>query len=937
MTKHKMNDEARMTNVEKMTKHEVRKDDSLHSSFVVGPFLWPLLLVPKLCFAAERKQSFKDKGIPNQKFGNEGNRMTRLRGASARQAKHERSALSFGLRVSSFLRHSSFVLRHSSPSLRDHQSEIKNAMNDLRYALRQLRKSPGFTFVAVLTLALGIGANTAIFSVIDAVLLRPLPFPNAPRLTMIWATAPQHPDNDRQSQSYPDYADLRANNHTFSALAAYTSVSTIWGSGEDSEDVSGLAITADIFDVLGSRPLLGRGFSREDENPEAARVAVISHSFWQRRFAGDPQILGKQVTMAGRVHTITGVMPRDWKFPIQRENIDYITPLVPMFSTAPADYVNHRGTHFLSVVGCLKHGIDLRTATADLQTIAAQLAQQYPDNDAGRTERAVGLQADVVGDVRPALLVLTAAVALVLLIACANVANLFLARAATREREIAIRTALGASRFQIVRQLLVETLLLAVLGGAAGLLLAWWSTDALIAMGPADLPRLDEIHVNGVIVAFTCGVALLTSLIFGLIPALQASLPQIEQSLKETSRGSTGGLRGQRLRSAFVVSQFALSLVLLVGAGLLIRSLSQLSAVEPGFDPQGVVTFWQTLPKARYAGLDEEVQFFDKLLPKLASLPGVKDAGAVSPLPFSGNESSSTFTIVGQPALPQGLEPSASHLTTEGNYFQTMRIPLMSGRTFDRHDRKDSPPVMIINQAFAEKHFAHQNPIGHRVKIGSSDEEPPREIVGVVATAKHRSLAEPGAPEFYVPFAQDPDRYLDIVVRTSRADSSGPEAMIRRAVHEIDSQQFVPAARPLPRLVSQTLSQPRFNTALLGTFAAVAILLAVVGIYGVIAYNVAQRTKEIGIRMALGAQGRQILTMILRQSLTMAAIGITFGVLGAFATARLLTALLYGVGATDLPTYCAVSLLLFLAALVAGLLPARRAMKVDPVVALRTE
>ncbi len=810
-------------------------------------------------------------------------------------------------------------------------------MSDFRFAFRQLLKSPGFTFVAVLTLALGIGANSAIFSVIDAVLLRPLPFPNADRLTMVWATAPQHPGDDRQSQSYPDYADLRAQNHTFSALAAYTSISGIWGSGEDSEDVAGLAITPDIFDVLGSRPLLGRGFSREDEKPGAARVVVIGYSFWQRRFAGDPHVVGKQVTMASRVYTITGVMPRDWKFPIQRENIDYITPLVPVFSTPPDDYVNHRGIHFLSVVGCLKRGVDLRTATADLQTIAGQLAKQYPDNDAGRTERAVELQADMVGDVRPALLVLTAAVALVLLIACANVANLFLARAATREREIAIRTALGASRFRIVRQLLVETLLLAILGGATGLFLAWWSTDALIAMGPADLPRLDEIHVNGVVVAFTCGVAILTSLIFGLVPALQASRPQIEQSLKEASRGSTGGLRGRRLRSAFVVSQFALSLVLLVGAGLLIRSFARLSAVPPGFDPQAVVTFWQSLPKTRYAGLDQEVQFFDKLLPKLAALPGVENAGAVSPLPFGGDDVSSTFTIVGQPAPPQGLEPSAFHLTTNGNYFQTMRIPLKSGRIFNGRDRQNSSPVMMINQAFADKHFANQNPIGQRVKIGSSNEEPPREIVGVVATAKHGSLAEPGAPEFYVPFAQDPGRYLDVVVRTKQTDPSGLDAMIRRAVHEIDSQQFIPPVKPLSRLVSQTLSQTRFNTALLGAFAAVAILLAAVGIYGVIAYNVAQRTKEIGIRIALGAQRRQMLAMILRQSLTMAAIGIGVGLIGAFAATRLLTALLYGVGATDLTTYVAVVLLLATAAILAGLLPARRAMSVDPVVALRTE
>ena len=812
-------------------------------------------------------------------------------------------------------------------------------ITDLRYALRMLIKSPGFTVVAVLTLALGIGANSAIFSVIDAVLLRSLPFPNAARLTMIWATAPQHPGDDRQVHSYLDYLDLRAQNHTFTAMAGYTGASTIWGTGEDSEDVPGLAVTSDIFEVLGTRPLLGRGFSRADEKPDAMRVVVISYQFWQRRFAADPNIIGKQITMAGHVHTITGVMPRGWKFPIQPENVDYIAPLLPLYSGSFSDYITHRGAHFLSIVGRLQPGVDLRTATADLQTIASQLAKQYPDSDAGRTERAVDLQSDVVGDVRPALLVLTAAVALVLLIACANVANLFLARAAGREREIAIRTALGANRFQIVRQLLIETVLLALLGGSAGLLLAWWSTDALVALGPADLPRLNEIRVNGVVVAFTLGIAILTSLIFGLIPALQASRPQLDQALKEASRGSTGGLRSHRLRSAFVVSQFALSLVLLVGAGLLMRSFAQLRAVRPGFDANGVVTFWQALPKARYPEVAQQIQFFDKLLPKLAALPGIKDAGMVSPLPFSGSDLGTTFTIVGQPAPAQGMEPSASHLTTNGNYFQTMRIPLKSGRLFEARDRQNSAPVMMINRAFAEKYFSHQNPLGQLVNIGDgvARGKPPRQIIGVVGTSKHGNLAEPESPEFYIPFAQDPDNYMDLVVRTSEPAPSGLEAMIRRAVHEVDAQQFVPTIKPLAELISQTLSQSRFNTALLGVFAAVAILLAAVGIYGVIAYNVAQRTKEIGIRMALGAQQRQMLTMILRQSLTMAAIGIGVGLLGALAATRLLSALLFGVGTTDLPTYGAVILLLGTAALLAGFLPARRAMKVDPVIALRYE
>ena len=701
----------------------------------------------------------------------------------------------------------------------------------------------------------------------------------------------------------------------------------------------GIATTSDLFAVLGTPPLLGRGFSRADDRPDAARVVVIGHSFWQRRFAGDPNIIGKQVTIADKPYTITGVMPRGWNFPIQNEKVDFVAPLLPMFSGATPDYLMRRGAHFLPIVGRLKPGVDLRTANADLQTIAAQLAKQYPETNAGRTERAVPLQADLVGDVRPALLVLVAAVALVLLIACANVANLFLARAATREREIAIRTALGASRLQIVRQLLIETSLLALLGGAAGLLFAWWSTDALVAMGPADLPRLSEIRVNGGVIAFTFGIAFLTSLIFGLIPALQASRPQVEQSLREASRGSTGGTRSHRLRFAFVVSQFALSLILLVGAGLLIRSFAELRAVEPGFEARGVVTFWQSLPKVRYGEGDQPMQFFENLLAKLTALPGIENAGMVDPLPFSGNDQNRTFTVVGQPAPAQGMEPSASRLTTDGAYFRTMGIPLKRGRAFDARDRKDSPPVVMINQAFAEKYFPNENPLGQRLDIGGrvAEGKPACEIVGIVGTSKHGSLAEPDTPEFYLPFAQNPDRFMYLVVRTTQPAPSGLETMLRRAVHELDPQQFVPVITPLPQLVSETLSQSRFHTGLLAVFAGIAIILAAVGIYGVIAYNVAQRTREIGIRMALGAQRQQMLLMILRQSLTMAAIGIGVGLCGAFAATRLLRALLFGVGTTDLLTYAAVIVLLGAAALLAGILPARRAMKVDPVIALRYE
>ena len=811
-------------------------------------------------------------------------------------------------------------------------------ITDLRYALRQLTKSPGFTIVAVFTLALGIGANSAIFSVIDAIFLRSLPFPNPDRLTMIWATAPQHPDNDRQVHSYPDFVDLRAQNHTFSALAAYSMVAAIWGTGDDSEDVPGLAATSDIFGVLGTPPLLGRGFSREDEKADGPRVVVISHAFWKRYFRRRSQHYRPAGDDSGQAIHRHGSDAARLEVSDSKRGDQFRRAALPAFRRfASESNVDRRGAHFIEVVGRMKPGVNLQTATADLQTIGAQLAKQYPDTDAGRTERAVALQSDIVRDVKPALLVLLGAVTFVLLIACANVANLFLARAATREREIAIRTALGASRFHIIRQLLFETLLLALLGGAVGLLLAWWCTDTLVALAPADLRRLDEIRVNGAVVAFTASISCLTSLIFGLVPALQASRPEVEQSLKEAARGSTGGARSHRLRSAFVVSQFALSLVLLVGAGLLIRSFAQLRAVQPGFEARGIVTLWQSLPKAPYGEVDQQTQFFDQLLTKLKSLPGIEGAGIVSPLPFSGNSQGRTFTIVGQPAPPEGMEPSASLLTTDGVYFRTMHIPLKSGRLFTERDGKNSKPVMLINDTFARKYFPNENPIGQRVQIGRREEGPPREIIGVVGTAKHENLAEPDEAEYYLAFAQNPDRFSYIVVRTSQPAPDGLETMIRRAVHEIDSQQFVPKLTPLPELVSQTLAQSRFNTGLLGAFATIAILLAAVGIYGVIAYNVTQRTKEIGIRMALGAQRKQMLAMILRQCLTMAAVGMVVGLFGAFAATRLLRALLFGVRTTDFLTYGAVIVLLGLAAFLAGLLPARRAMKVDPVIALHYE
>jgi putative ABC transport system permease protein len=812
-------------------------------------------------------------------------------------------------------------------------------LNDLRYALRMLIKSPGFSIIAIITLALGIGANSAIFSVINAVLLHPLSFQQPEQLAAVWASAPQRPGNHHEVHSYLDFVDLREKNHTFASMMAYTGASMILGEGDDAVDVSGLAATSDIFDVLKTRTILGRGFSRDDDKPGAARVVVLGYQLWQKHFGGDPKIVGREINIGGRVHTVTGVMPRGWKFPVQRQSVDYVTPLLPIAANSMAPESMHRGAHFLTVVGRLKTGVDFRQATADLQTIAAQLAQQYPDDDAGRSEFVTPLRDDVVGEIRPALLVLLTAVGLVLLIACANVANLLLARAATREREVAVRTALGASRLQIVRQLLAETFLLSIVGGGVGLLLAWWSVDALIAFGPRDLPRANEITVNAGVVAFTFAVSVLTSIAFGLIPALHASRPSVSGSLKDAARGSSGGAHGNRLRSIFVVSQFALSLILLVGAGLLIRSFAHLRAVQPGFNPDRALTIWQSLSRTRYPTAEKQTHFFDELLPRLAALPGIEAVGAVSPLPFSGDNRGSTFTIVGQPMPPAGLEPDASHLMIDSGYFRAMQIPLKSGRTFDARDRANSKPVIIVNETFARKFFPNQNPIGQNLIVGASpnDPKPPREIVGVVGTSRHDTLTAEGDAEFYVPYSQDPNRYMDIVLRTSLTNDANLDSMIRRAVHELDPQNYVPKPTPLRDLLSQTLAQPRFNMALLAVFAVVAVILAAVGIYGVIAYSVSQRTKEIGIRMALGAQRKAMLQMILRQSLWMVGIGIILGLAGALAATRLMAALLFGVGASDISTYMSVIALLGGAALLASFIPARRAMQVDPMVALRYE
>jgi len=809
-------------------------------------------------------------------------------------------------------------------------------ITDLKYALRMLIKAPVFAVIAILTLALGIGANSAIFSVIDTVLLRPLPFKNPDEIVHVWGRYANDSGRVRGNvHSFPDYVDLRDQSQSFVAMAAYTRTGGTLSLAEDARALEGIAITPEVFDVLGVQPLLGRGFTKDDAKNEADRVVVLTYPLWKSAFGSDPKIIGQKITISARPHTVIGVMPPSWKFPVEDDHIDYALPLEYLGQ----QFLGNRGSHFLTVVGRLKPGVAIKTSEAELTAIASRLSNQYPDTNLNFTGTAVvTLHSDVVGEVRPALLVLLGAVALVLLIACANVANLLLARAASRSREMAIRTALGASRLLVVRQLLCESLLLAVLGGCAGLLLAWWGVDLLSAAGPQGLPHLGQIKVNTTVCAFTFVLAIGSTLVFGLVPALQVSKPAVNESLQQGAKGSTGGLHTNRLRAFLVVSQVSLSLLLLAGAGLLIKSFFNLRATNPGFDPVRVMTMSINLPRIRYPEIDQQIRTYDLIMEKLAAIPGVEATGGVNPLPLGDNQRSSSFMPSGAAPLPRGNHPGGSYLLVKPDYFKTMKIPILQGRDLGRSDTKDSPPVIMINEAFVKKHFPDRNPIGQQVFMDQPENKTlAREVVGVVGNTRHDSLAEPQGPEMYVPFAQDPGRSLDIVLRVRSANLVGLSAEVKRAVHEIDKDLYVPALEPMTNFVASHLARPRFNMMLLAVFAGVAMVLAAIGIYGVIAYSVTQRTREIGIRMALGAQKTQMLGLVLRQSLTLVVIGITIGFLVALGATRVMSTLLYGVGANDLSIYAVVIAVLSAAAFLASYVPARRAMKVDPMVALRYE
>jgi putative ABC transport system permease protein len=807
---------------------------------------------------------------------------------------------------------------------------METVLQDLRYAMRASLNRPGFMVIVVLALAIGIGANTAIFSVVNAILLRPLPYKNPDRIVMVWMSNGKLAI-DQDWHSYPNYVDYRDQNSTFEEVAAFNDLGfNLTGNGEPVR-VAGAWSTANLFAVLGVDPQFGRAFTVEEEEPGKDRVAVISHGLWQRRFGGDPNIVGQPISLNGVDRTVIGVMPAGFAFP-QKET-DVWVPLA-----ASAQNKQQRGAFWLKAVGRMKPGVTIEQARADMGTIANQLLERFPQIMESYGVNLVPLHEQVTGKVRTALLVLLAAVAFVLLIACANVANLLLARAAAREREIAIRTALGASRRRIVRQLLTESVLLALVGGVLGLLLAIWGLDALKAISPANVPRLDQIGIDGRVLAFTLTVSLLTGIIFGLVPALQASKPDLNESLKEGGRGSSEGRRGRRVRSLLVVSEIALSLVLLIGAGLLIKSFVQLQKFDLGFNPNNLLTLRVQLAGTKYRENPQVVNFFQQALERMRNVPGVQSVGGISTIFLSDTPNSTNFTIEGRP-VPTGadsIEVPLDAVTTD--YFKVMGIPLLKGRFFDERDRAGSLPVAIVNETFAKRFFEGEDPLGKRYCYGqpSGDKTEWLTIVGVVGDMRRTGYDKAARPETFMAQDQNPDIALTIVARTA-GDPASYAPALRDAVWAVDKDQSVFSIKTMDATLAEMTAERRFNMLLLGIFAAVAMVLASVGIYGVISYSVTQRMHELGVRIALGASRRDVMRLVVGQAAQLALIGVGVGMVAAFFLTRLMASLLYGVSATDFATFLLIPSLLTGVSLAASFVPARRAMKIDPMVALRYE
>ena len=807
---------------------------------------------------------------------------------------------------------------------------------DIRYGARMLAKHKAFTSIAVITLALGIGANTAIFSVVNELLLQPLPFRDADRVVMLWEVSSE--GRHQNSTSRANFRSWRDQSTSYQQLAAFTDQRVnLTGIGEP-EELSGQLATPELFKVLGVDPLLGRTFLPEDAEPGKDDVTVLSYGLWQRRFGGQPNVVGQAITLNDQKFTVIGVMPPSFQFYVQqRSGTGRPAELWTILPMPTGSGANERG-RFLATVARLKDGVTVDRAAAELRTIHARLSETEPQFNKNWSAEVLPLREQFFGNVRRPLWLMLGAVGFVLLIACANVANLLLSLATSREKEIALRAALGARRSRIVRQLLTESLLLALLGSALGFGFAWLGIKALLLISPKDLVNLKSVGLNVTVLFWTLGISVLTGIIFGLAPALHVSRLNLNDSLKEGGKSEASQASGsRRLRSALVVSEIALAVVLLASAGLLIKSFIRLQQVDRGFNTDNVLTMVIRIPTTRYKEDAQFVNFFGQVLERVRHLPTVRSAGMVNYLPLYGGLGSATgFKIVGQPEPPPGQGPSCDVRVADSGYFQTMGIPLLRGRYFSDAEQREPKRVILINEALARTYFAGQDPLGQRLDVEMFDKPTPAEIIGVVGNVRYDSLIDESPPAVYFTHPDLTYSFMTLVIRTDGEPSAIAPA-VQREIHSLEPNQPVSDVRTMNRVMSEWVARSRFNTLLLGLFAGLATLLSAVGIFGVMNYSVALRTREIGLRLAVGAQPRQVLLLVLKQGFWLTIIGVVLGLAAAFALTRLLSGLLFGVAAIDVTTFATISLLLVIVSLLACYLPARRAMRIDPLSALRYE
>jgi putative ABC transport system permease protein len=802
---------------------------------------------------------------------------------------------------------------------------MNSFIQDLRYAVRLLIKSPSFTIVALSTLALGIAANAAIFSIVNALLLRPLPYAESERLVMLWQDLRARGGPEDEWLAPAHFFDWRSRATSLESSAIFRGASpSLTGSGEP-EQLRGWAVSADFFRMLGVTPALGRDFRAEDDQPGAAATAIVTHGLWTRRFGSRPSLVGSTISLNRTPVTVIGVLPPTFRNPFGTPEIFRPLQLNPVGAS--------RGNITLQMIARLRPGVSFEQAQAELAAIGSAVAAEHPKSDTGATIRLTRLHDEVVGDVRSPVLALLGAVVLVLLIACANIGNLQLARASVRAREIAVRTALGAGRGRIVRQLLTESFLLGVLGSVAGLLLSSWMLDALLALAPTDTVRLEDIRIDSAVLAFGVALAVTTSVIFGLVPAFHSARGDVAATIKEGGKGSGAPRAGVGVRSSFVVAELALALVLLVGAGLFMRTLANIRGVDPGFRPDRLLSAFVAPPAVGYENPAQVRTFYRSLLERLDGVPGIEDAAIVSVLPFSGNDTDTGFEIEGRPEPTNpGERPTAWVRMVSPSFQQTMGITVEAGRFIEPRDRENVERVAVINRALANQYWPNENPIGRRVFAG----ENPITIVGIVGDVHHRSLQEAPRGQMYLSYEQFGIRGMTVVLKAAGHPTALVPAL-REAVAALDPHLPLSSITTMDTLMAESIALPRMITLLMGAFAAAALLLAAIGIYGLMAYTVTLRTREFGVRMALGAASRDVLSLVLRQAVRLAVVGIVVGALASYAAARLIATLLFGVTASDVPTFLVTAALLGAIALAASYVPARRAVRVDPVTALRAE